>query len=96
MAKREQATCSSCGRQIIWTISPAGARLPLDARPVTAYWLREPFAGAVPEAVALNTRPVRATAVDQVFGEDHGPTKIYISHFLTCPQAREHSRGTRP
>lgn len=30
-------TCSSCRRAIIWTISPTGAKLPLDARAVTTY-----------------------------------------------------------
>lgn len=33
------ASCSSCGRHIIWSISPDGKRLPLDARPVTVYSL---------------------------------------------------------
>lgn len=33
----ETAACRTCGRKIIWTTSPTGAHLPLDARAVTVY-----------------------------------------------------------
>lgn len=35
------ARCSSCRRLIVWTTSPTGARLPLDARPVAVYHINE-------------------------------------------------------
>lgn len=73
-----KAKCSTCHRDIIWSISPNGARLPLDARPVTAYRLVEPDIlrqGDAPQAVKV---------------ED--VVKVYVSHFTTCPQAAEHSR----
>ena len=35
----DRARCGSCGREIMWVKSPAGANLPLDARPMTAYTL---------------------------------------------------------
>lgn len=41
----EQKRCESCGRAILWAISPTGARLPLDARPMTAYTLDDAALG---------------------------------------------------
>ena len=37
------SACSSCGRAIYWAASPNGARLPLDARPVTVYHINEQY-----------------------------------------------------
>lgn len=28
-----KATCSSCGRNILWTVTEAGKRMPVDAEP---------------------------------------------------------------
>ena len=79
----EIAKCSTCGRAIIWTSSPTGARLPLDARPATGYYLRpepgDPTPHAEPLKVAVNGEALR----------------IYVSHFMTCPQAADHSRRGR-
>lgn len=85
----EKATCSSCGRQIIWTISPAGARLPLDARPVTVYGIDST------ESLRIEGLP-RAVRARSVYSADamlELPGPIYISHFLTCPEAAQYSRG---
>ena len=70
------AKCSSCGRAIIWVTSPAGARLPLDARPVVAYL--EPPDESTPAQ----------TLGDWIKGD---APKLFISHFVTCPQPAEHS-----
>ena len=76
--------CSSCGRGIIWTTSPSGARLPLDARPVTVYQIEED-----------DVYPGGVGALDyQKQINDIVPgTKLYVSHFVTCPNAAQHSRG---
>lgn len=58
--------CSSCGRAIVWALSPTGARLPVDARAVTVYRLED------------EGQQVNAVKVDH-------EAKIYVSHFLTCP-----------
>ena len=80
------SACSSCGRAIIWTVSSYGARLPLDARPVTVYEIEEDDG----QVNALNLK-------DQI--DDLWPgvkrAKLYVSHFLTCPNADEHSKGKK-
>lgn len=79
--------CSSCGRKIIWTFSPTGARLPLDARPVTIY--------AIEDADAQTPRAKKRVVVDAVSdlnAQGVRETKVYVSHFLTCLQPSQHSR----
>lgn len=73
--------CSSCGRAIIWAASPNGARLPLDARAATVYYLD---AANPPNAIPLKI---------DIAGE--GDLKKYVSHFITCPNAAEHSRARK-
>ena len=85
----ETASCSSCKRAIIWTISPAGARLPLDARPVTVYGI-DPTESMKVEGLP---RAVRARSVYSADAMLDLPGPIYISHFLSCPNARDFSRG---
>lgn len=71
-----EAKCEGCGRAIVWAKSKNGKALPLDARAVTGhlYAVTEDH----PEPIALT----------EVFGF---PTtrggKVYVSHFLTCPEA---------
>lgn len=71
------ARCNSCGRMIYWTISPTGARLPLDARPLTLYRLEE--------------KGTELHAVKVI--EDLDAQPVYTSHFITCPNARQHSHA---
>lgn len=40
------AKCKGCGADLIWSISPAGKRIPMDARP-TVYRLTEQADGTV-------------------------------------------------
>ena len=86
------SACSSCGRAIIWAASPSGARLPLDARPAVMYYLDD----AVPTP---NAKPVTAEVIKAPAGLfDYAATvepKTYVSHFLTCPNAGEHSKGRK-
>lgn len=81
--------CSTCERPIIWAKSPAGAALPLDARPAVMYVLEGDQAVAVrpvPEA----DRPWLFEADGE--GARANEPKTYVSHFLTCPQATAHSK----
>ena len=51
----EISACSSCGRAIIWTKSPTGARLPMDAKPVNVYELTD---DEPPQAQKVKPDPV--------------------------------------
>ncbi len=79
-ANVEKSKCKTCGRAIIWTKSPTGALLPLDARPVTVYTL------------GWTTDTLSATPLQR----EPGAEPMYVSHFLTCPQAAQHSHRGKP
>jgi hypothetical protein len=72
--------CSSCNRAIIWTVSVNGARLPVDARPVTVYALRE------------SADQVDAVKVGGFVADGAVPDKVYVSHYLTCLYPERHTR----
>lgn len=69
-------TCKGCGAAIIWTLSPNGARLPVDAKalPNGSYYQLEDRGEATPGAVSV---PVR---------------DLHLSHFVTCPHRAQFSR----
>lgn len=72
----KKARCRSCNREIFWTTSPAGFRMPLTARPVTVYRITDATADE-PHLEAVAEKP------------------LYISHFIDCPNAAQHSKASR-
>lgn len=81
----EIATCTSCGRDIIWCKTPQGKRMPVDAEPVKGGNLRL-------EDVQDEGPCVYCTKA----GEG-----THVSHFATCPNAAQHRKpapkqGTLP
>ncbi len=79
------ARCKTCDREIVWVKPETGSDLPLDARPVDAYLYFDDGMKAAPALhVAIGgsseTAPLKTL----------GP--LYVSHFLTCPQAAQHSK----
>lgn len=94
--------CRSCEAEIIWTITEAGKRMCIDARPVndgkaalrlfpatdsSINPLGHPLAGRV-----AHVKSVGATK-DLFDQTDTGDR--YVSHFATCPQA-DQWRGGEP
>lgn len=68
--------CGSCKRPIIWAVTEKGKRIPVDVE-------------TVPEGnVVLEDRPGHAPLA-RVVGKGRGDR---ISHFATCPNAKEHRR----
>lgn len=83
LANIELAKCRTCGRDIIWTISPAGARLPVDARPAG------PHVYAIVIDAEVGPRAVKITPVidcDWRVEDAKEPDKVFVSHWLTCPR----------
>jgi len=91
-------SCGSCGKQMIWTLSPRGARLPLDAEEV-----RSLIDSRITSRVTLyrieqvegqlHARPVSsATMAVALTGDEDERDPLYLSHFATCPQASTHTR----
>lgn len=80
-------TCRSCQARIVWAVTTAGKRMPLDAEPVE----RD---GAVLAAhrtgpdQALAVRPITPTT--DLWPDEH-PAR---SHYATCPNADQHRTDT--
>jgi hypothetical protein len=57
--------CRSCGADIVWAVTPSGARQPLDAKPDKRIALEMSDDGAPPLARIVNTyTPHHATCPD--------------------------------
>lgn len=87
----ELAKCRTCNRDIFWVRSPAGANLPIDARPVDPHTFAiviDPDFG--PQAVKL------AFVLDDPDRPQDGleADRVFVSHWLTCPRPPA-PRGTR-
>ena len=70
--------CRSCGAPILWVLTAAGNKQPLDAEPVK-------------DGNIILVDGVAHTLRGDLFEEKHdGPR--YKSHFATCPNSKEHRR----
>lgn len=76
------ATCGSCGAAIVWATLPTGSRMPLDAKPV----LDGNVAAYRDGAGDLLARALKA-GEEPAAHEHRG-----VSHFVTCPNAKQHRR----
>jgi hypothetical protein len=74
------STCKGCGRDILWGVDEKGTRIPLDPR------------APVYHVMAFDPE-TNTYAVERAGGSV--PTN-YVSHFATCPKAKDFSRSTRP
>ena len=77
-------TCSSCGARILWATTTTGKAMPIDVVPPGDGNVRlvkggAPSGGLLAEVLTTDQR------------EAHKGT-LYVSHFVTCPQAKEHRR----
>jgi len=74
--------CRSCGAEIRWAKTEAGKSIPLDAAP------RPDGNVHVYDGVAYVLSPGGQPILEH---RAHGD-KLYVSHFVTCPDAGEHRR----
>lgn len=83
--------CKGCGAPIIWTLSPKGANLPVDATPID--YRNAPAKQAQYSLLEDPDGHVMAQKVS-VISPDTDPERnlVYISHFATCPQVNRFSR----
>lgn len=72
----ERSTCSGCGRAIIWITSKNGKPMPVDLRSVTGH------------LYVIDGDDTHALTEAVPTGL---PERIYLSHFLTCPEASRFS-----
>lgn len=70
------SACRSCGASVRWAVTSANKKMPVDVAPVVDGNLVIEREGPTPE--------VRYLAADEETEKDR-----YVSHFATCPQAKE-------
>jgi len=78
------SVCRSCHAPVLWVVTQAGKRMPLDAAPTDAgNVIRYGDAARVLTAdeVAARRSPRHV---------DPGP--LYVSHFTSCPNAAQHRK----
>jgi hypothetical protein len=79
------AECKSCHAPITWVVSAAtGKRMPLDVEPTPDGNISLDMAGMLPAAHVHAGEKLLAM---RELGRD-----LYLSHFVTCPQAGEHRK----
>ena len=78
------STCRSCGRPIVWTKTPADKNSPVDPNP------RDDGNLVMITAGVENGRPLFTQAMYDP--EIHAGMKRYVSHFVTCPDAKNFRR----
>jgi hypothetical protein len=69
------ATCRSCGAQIVWAVTEAGKRMPVDPEPSPDGNVELIGSPEHPRAVVHGTRPL------------FGPP-LHLAHFVTCTNWR--------
>lgn len=69
--------CKSCGAPIRWAKTPSGSSVPLDAEPVAS------------GNVALRSDGI---AIYLKAGEPRPAGATFVSHFATCPDAKQHRK----
>jgi hypothetical protein len=73
------ATCRSCPARIVWCVTEAGKRMPVDAEPVPNGNVELRDQGHQVLAVVHGQPPL-------------GVDRLHLSHFATCPRAADHRR----
>ena len=79
------AVCRGCGAPILWITTPGGKSMPCDPKPVV-YWRRR----GAPEKIVTQNGEVVSADLNGMPGLETGVG--YVSHFATCPRARDFQR----
>lgn len=78
------AACRSCGAPIVWAVTKAGKRMPLDASPV-------PFKGLFGLELVDGDDEYHAVHKNDL-PESARLLPLHQSHYVTCPQAAKWRR----
>lgn len=74
----DEAKCSSCGAAIIWIEDQNGTKIPINKTRVRIYY--------------HGTTGVWYYKETGLGGDGGEPLLYHISHFVTCPSVRQHSK----
>lgn len=75
-----KTTCSSCGAETLWRITPGTKWMPLDPVPVATGNVR---------VRGTNCFVLGGNALDEARARGE---QLYVSHFATCPNAAAHRK----
>lgn len=75
------ATCRSCGAPVVWALTDNARRIPVD---------RDSVEGGNLYVVPGDGHNIRVRYLRQ--GDPPNEQAKYVSHFATCPNAKEHRR----
>lgn len=96
----QRGKCGGCNKDIVWACRPNGSKVPLDPVAVCFVVTRrngEPFATTFKEfrekVVAINVKgadgQIATHPIESLLG-------MMVTHFATCPKARDFSRKLQP
>jgi len=96
----QRGKCGGCDKDVVWAFRPNGAKVPLDPNAVCFVVTRR---DGSPFATTFKEFKEKVVGI-QVKGEDGQitthPTEsilgMMVTHFATCPKAREFSRKLQP
>lgn len=77
--------CKSCGASIVWGVTEKGRRMPLDPEP-------SPEWGNVERVGGDDVRVLSGATLDAARAAN---TRLFVSHFATCPTAAQHRKSSR-
>ena len=86
----DHATCSSCGADIVWTVTVTGKRMPLDVqeRAGATFVVHIPSDPRKPlQALAATSETARL-----LIGRELASRPRFDSHFATCPSSDQHRK----
>lgn len=79
------ATCRSCGARIVWAVTSAGRRMPVDRESSEAGTVSL-VVGAAGDLLAL---VLKGEGIRLARKHEH---PLHTAHFATCPEAAKHRR----
>lgn len=85
MNKQKATPCKSCGAKVVWVMTEAGKKMPIDPDPSefgNIYFQKD---GTVLVLTKYSAEGQRRLGKD-----------LFLSHFVTCPNASSHRKAKSP
>ena len=81
----DRGNCGSCGAEVIWGVTAAQRKMPVDPDPVSGGNVKLTEMGDGPPLVTVLGKGAITEA--EIMGEE-----LHTSHMFTCPNAKKHRR----
>ena len=84
------AVCKSCGSRVVWVRTEAKGNRPARMMPLDATEDGQALVATTGNVVLIGTEPDGRTPTARVVARNQGK---HVSHFATCPHAKEHRKA---